>query len=429
MDTSYKNFLIFLKRLPHQYKYTNYEDNTEYISNYIDQFKRSIHKIENNKNIYNGDNFIKKHLASPLFYDCFLEIERPQYKHNFWQEYFILLDNVKNVRNFYTDSTQFINVSDLMNWCDIESQMTLFFKRYSKFLENYITAYKKFYNSNNHRFINPEQRLNLKNEILFNFHSQLYQRIEKDNKIHSNYTNVFMVPLIFMLLRHCSFQPLTNNLYNFLFKELKRFEDKFNVFLKSHNRGENISKDNNIIKHTSFTQLKYETIKKLTNNQPYNLITFNYTNDETTKCNNNENVHSTIDDHPIFGIDSSNNFDKPYYKFTKTYRIMKLSNKSNPHILDLNKNEHNEIIFYGQSLANADYMYFEAIFNHYKIYSNTKIQLIFCYSSKVDHNEEKRQFTRIYKLMNKYGKQYDHQDLLHKLLLEGRLHIRNIDKE
>lgn len=100
-----------------------------------------------------------------------------------------------------------------------------------------------------------------------------------------------------------------------------------------------------------------------------------------------------------------------------------------------------EIDFYGHSFANADYSYFRALFDYFDIY-NGAISLNFFYSvyrvndgKKVENEQEARdnrsreQFERISRLLDRYGDTLQigsENSLLHKLLLEGRLHIIEI---
>ena len=82
------------------------------------------------------------------------------------------------------------------------------------------------------------------------------------------------------------------------------------------------------------------------------------------------------------------------------------------------------IIFYGHSLSKADYSYFQSIFDYYDIYSNNNVSLIFYYSEGYEQTDA------IYELINSYGKTLSNKDqgknLIHKLLLENRLKIEQI---
>ncbi len=139
---------------------------------------------------------------------------------------------------------------------------------------------------------------------------------------------------------------------------------------------------------------------------------------------NNDCKYSNI----IFGVDD--NFVQSHNKiqklrfFSKTFRKM-LSESIPKNILPPNNGINLKIKFYGHSLSEADYSYFQSIFDYYNIYSNTNVILIFYYSTGFE------QFDAIYDLINAYGKTLSNKDqgknLTHKLLLENRLKIVEID--
>ena len=121
----------------------------------------------------------------------------------------------------------------------------------------------------------------------------------------------------------------------------------------------------------------------------------------------------------IFGIDDtliqSQDANSMLRLFSKTYR--KMSDTSSPiSILPKNDNQLIEIKFYGHSLSEADYSYFQSIFDFYNLYNNNNVSLLFYYSKGYEQNDE------IYRLINSYGKTFDNKDqgknLIHKLYYE-----------
>ncbi|WP_154071832.1 hypothetical protein [Lactiplantibacillus plantarum] len=87
----------------------------------------------------------------------------------------------------------------------------------------------------------------------------------------------------------------------------------------------------------------------------------------------------------------------------------------------------NKIIFYGHSLSQADYSYFQSIFDYYNIYSEN-ITLIFYYSKYGNYDIKeiaKDQFDKVSRLLENYGKSIPDKgkSLLPKLLLEKRVKI------
>lgn len=95
------------------------------------------------------------------------------------------------------------------------------------------------------------------------------------------------------------------------------------------------------------------------------------------------------------------------------------------------------IKFYGHSLAQADYAYFQAIFDGVDLYES-QTKLIFFYRPwkkadgvRVSVAEARTDMNRkVANLLSTYGSTLDNKDhgknLMHKLLIEGRLNVRTI---
>ena len=171
-----------------------------------------------------------------------------------------------------------------------------------------------------------------------------------------------------------------------------------------------------------------------------NILSFNYTTlfdllEVKSPCLYS-NVHGKLCNHSctngcnttniIFGIDDNLIQAKNSYSglriFSKTYR--KMFDTSSPTSILPPNNVPLTIKFYGHSLSEADYSYFQSIFDYYDLYSNSKVSLIFYYS------EGHEQTDAIYKLINTYGQSLSNKDqgknLIHKLLLENRLKIEKV---
>ena len=163
------------------------------------------------------------------------------------------------------------------------------------------------------------------------------------------------------------------------------------------------------------------------------------------------NIHGNIHGEDIvFGIDSNsvdtNNSNYPgLVKFTKTYRLMALgkSRKTelvHPHVSGQPGSETNIIKFFGHSLGDPDYSYFQAIFDEVNLYgSNTR--LVFYYNQNrlnekkddkknkntTSENAQEEMFEKVNRLITTYGQTLDNKDhgrnLMHKLLLENRLQV------
>ncbi|MCH5152846.1 MAG: hypothetical protein J1F68_02660 [Clostridiales bacterium] len=128
----------------------------------------------------------------------------------------------------------------------------------------------------------------------------------------------------------------------------------------------------------------------------------------------------------IFGIDDKLIQSQSEYNdlrvFSKTYR--KMFNTSSPESVLPNNDETVDIKFYGHSLSEADYSYFQSIFDYYNLYGNSSVSLYFYYSENYDPTDA------VYRLINEYGKTLTNKDqgknLMHKLLLENRINIQKI---
>lgn len=230
------------------------------------------------------------------------------------------------------------------------------------------------------------------------------------------------------------------DLYNFLFQELLKFEANFKKYLSQavSNNSEYISEARSLI-------------SSLLNGKRGNILSFNYTltydYTDTNSIDVVRNVHGDLSKDIIIGIDqraeedANQNVDgnivtehknnENIYLFSKTYRIMRLaSERQEKHILNKSIKS---IVVYGHSLAAADYSYFQSIFDFYSIY-DSDVTLVFYYSVYKENDRKtitKTQFDSIRKLLIEYGTTLDNKDhgknLLHKLLLEDRLIIKELN--
>lgn len=174
-----------------------------------------------------------------------------------------------------------------------------------------------------------------------------------------------------------------------------------------------------------------------------NILSFNYTAlfdilGVKSPCQYS-NVHGKLCNKPcakdcesssvIFGIDDgfiqSNNQYADLRLFSKTYRKMFDTSAPMSILPSLNEDSAITIKFYGHSLNEADYSYFQSIFDYYNIYGNARVALMFYYSKGYEQTDS------IYRLINSYGKTLTNQEqgknLIHKLLLENRLKIVEVE--
>lgn len=162
------------------------------------------------------------------------------------------------------------------------------------------------------------------------------------------------------------------------------------------------------------------------------ILSFNYTNvfenEKNYFDNRVTNIHGSLNSEVIFGIDEFKSSTKNCSIFTKTYRLMQKSSA----FIGMSPNLES-IKFFGHGLGEADYSYFQSIFDITDLYSSG-IGLVFFYYV---YDEEKRYEIQkdttdnVYKLINEYGQTLDNKDhgknLLHKLLIEGRIVVKELN--
>ena len=163
------------------------------------------------------------------------------------------------------------------------------------------------------------------------------------------------------------------------------------------------------------------------------------------------NIHGNIHGGDIiFGIDSNsvdtNDSNYPgLVKFTKTYRLMALGKGRktklvHPYVSGQPGSETNMIKFFGHSLGDPDYSYFQAIFDEVNLYGSDT-RLVFYYNqNRLNENKDdekgknttsesaqEEMFEKVNRLITTYGQTLDNKDhgrnLMHKLLLENRLQV------
>lgn len=323
-------------------------------------------------------------------------------------------DNIKinfNDKNISFWDFYFYSYKDtLSNWADVEY-----------FLNKLLTI-----NSDN---TNLELDLQKNIDMIIRF-KYLRSRLNLDKKFTEEFEELKeyftadkeTLILLFVILYNSKYDIEKHSetyFYDFLFNELNRFEENFNDYLMN-------------LQNENYKKSSKHLLEELSHNECYNLLSFNYTapciNDSI--CNIVRNIHGKLENHPIIGIDSKGiDPNSPIFRFTKTYRIMTLANDKQDKLLPKSiKN----IVFYGHSLAPADYSYFQSIFDYYNIYDND-ITLVFYYSI-YDKNKEqdikRTQFNSVSRLINQYGSTFHNEkgeNLMHKMLLEGRLLLKEVN--
>lgn len=226
---------------------------------------------------------------------------------------------------------------------------------------------------------------------------------------------------------------------DFLFSELRLFENEFANYLKSYP----IGIDGRGIEHSASLYQKRascllsEILKSdidddnVCNNY---VLSFNYTRVLCSRLVSYRNVHGVLSDEGgndlIFGIDAIGNMsDSHISQFTKTARIFMNANADSslgPSLFSLmDKGENYDIIkVFGHGLGIADYSYFEALFDTVDLLSG-RVKIIFYYTDNKRPNIQS-----IIDLLNKYANnRYSGNvclNLPHRLIFEDRLKIREL---
>lgn len=174
------------------------------------------------------------------------------------------------------------------------------------------------------------------------------------------------------------------------------------------------------------------------------VLSFNYTYPiESLHSEEHEtsyiNIHGRLGGEIVFGIDGTGRMNDPTVTpFTKTYRLLSLDvsdTRSLVHAASpIGYQDYGTALikFYGHSLGSADYSYFQAIFDSVHLYEG-QTQLIFFYrrhGDKTSGEVRVETMSQVIKLLDAYGRTLDNKDhgknLIHKLLIEGRLAVKEL---
>lgn len=341
------------------------------------------------------------------------------------------------------------------NWCDIERIIrdTLFlicFGKNNAELNQGIYFQASLYVRNNHATLHLEEFNDIE-IFIFNYCVRFISANGGESKDN-------IEPLIIELLKEL--HNLENRFCKYLKNCIVNPDNKIEINLNYFNNalillilltGHRLNNNKYLVEEeiqTSYLssersnkRKEYSLSKSFPNLSNVHILNFNYTalfnllNIESLCVYNN--VHGKLcnencsfpcqSSNIIFGVDDrviqAYNVNSALRLFSKTYR--KMSDTSSPtNILPTNDGTPIVIKFYGHSLSEADYSYFQSIFDYYNLYGNSNISLMFYYSKGFEQNDA------IYKLINAYGQTLSNQDqgknLMHKLLLENRLKIVEI---
>lgn len=227
-------------------------------------------------------------------------------------------------------------------------------------------------------------------------------------------------------------------LSSILMTELECMEHCFNCYLKdevARKDGDSDNSDNLIRK-----LIEHVVAADGMPDDAVTVLNFNYTSPYRWLKQQFEdadlaNIHGTLDGESIFGIDGSGNLvNRDILSFTKTYRVLKSARGiprgsiAYPSQRGGDGLKTSSIVFFGHSLSQADYSYFESIFSTVDLY-NGHTSLVFLYSNYAKGVRES-EVAKVLALLDYYGTSLGiagrSSNLSHKLMLEGRLVVREI---
>lgn len=297
-----------------------------------------------------------------------------------------------------------ISDNELIYWQNVEKQI----KPYIKCAKEALTNIK----------------MSIKEERIIEHLSSEEIEIEME-EIKNNYEKIEK-KLKELILKKFIRNKCDKNDKNIILRELNKFEKEFGQYIKNLDNPLQVD-DLDIV--TKKIKNVFNKLQDELKESGINVITFNYTDYLKDYFEVFVNIHGTTEN-PIFGIDSKEaEEDQQYIYFTKTSRVLEANIEKKEIISPLTDIPYTEeIVFFGHSLAEADYSYFQSIFDYYDIYNNM-INLKFLYYDYSVNSKEKMHAS-VMNLINTYGKSLDNKDkgsnLLHKLLLESRIKILEI---
>ena len=229
--------------------------------------------------------------------------------------------------------------------------------------------------------------------------------------------------------------------YTLLFDELKRLELAFAYYLTEKSQYNS--------RYQNYSLRLFEGLSKDLwdaddTQSATSVLNFNYTDPFPGYTSRNSiqwvNVHGSLASSDIiFGIDGKELMnDVNLAQFTKTYRLLSTKGINQGSLIHTKEpggidNSTDLIKFFGHSLGEADYSYFQALFDGVDLYeSHTRLIFYYCpYGNLNDAQAQQEMFKKVTLLITHYADTMvtnpEHgKNLMHKLLLEGRLSVRNI---
>ena len=347
-----------------------------------------ICNVINTVNTYGSRSFVTKIDKRIYDYCCLiknefekLSIKDTELKYlSFWDLYFLFL---RNENKMTRDS----------NWCDVEKQILNFYchiMTHSASIDH--PAYEDTVYDIMHDFLEGKDV-----DSKFRNFCLIISTLNRENAV----SNV--------------------GIDNYLYNELIKFSKNFIAYLN-----DNYNPQSEDIYGCNMQLFLDE---RVADGNKYELLDFNYTNFKMNNCINLIHIHGDKDledNLPIIGInaDDLDSNERHAFKLTKQYQL--ISNE-NYKLKELDLTNINKIIFYGHSLALADYQYFKNIFDRVNLLKSS-VRLIFKYSIFDPERKEEIQkdnYDNVYNLLKHYSDDTG-VDVITTLILENRLKLQEI---
>lgn len=339
------------------------------------------------------------------------------------------------------------------NWSSVEEVIATYLKNYDmiSYLTKLFFQKKKKPSFSDNRVL-PEIKVNnnskSRNDVYYAVLYGIIFRAEDSLSLDSGKHLYSELKTLFSSPNQVSVDTVKELITSALLNELNELEYDFECFIRYR-----VEKTNNYLDSANFL------LERMLNPEadaitfveprPYHLLSFNYTSIWSGTAKSIYSPEKYLDVHGklpklnikfsniIFGIDHEGiEASSLEYRFTKTYRTLQLYSRNFEGVGD-NRDIYSPTIkkikFYGHSLAEADYAYFQQIFDYYDLYNNQELALIFYYSvydNGIAEQIEQNQMLAISRLIEKYGQTMDNQNhgknLLTRLIQTNRLKLIRI---
>jgi len=186
--------------------------------------------------------------------------------------------------------------------------------------------------------------------------------------------------------------------YNNLFEYVDNIKDGETIKIVNFNYTyqyfhKSIADDKNQILINNLLEKKENYI---THNKHLNFLPISYIHGEAVGNRHNDNSIPRC----IIGFNNLEPSNKSLVELTKSFKINSYRSHLNMNMFpdkyyqldlpDLSENEHLDIVFFGHSLGENDWLYFKEIFNKYNLKNNANFKIYFLFNKQIFCNDKKQ---------------------------------------